>query len=287
MTWSDLEDRVLVGFNHQDVSRLTVKKYLVEAQEDFILETGCLERIKWLYLTASTEYVDLPVDVIAINRVEWRGNRIEPIDIFDDHTLHQTDTSYRTGSTLEYYQQADRLYLRPGTTQTGWLTLWYVYRPNVLDTDTTYKKLSYDTLTAHFVRGETVAGGTSSHTGVVEFDDNDKKTGTLTLSSAGSTFYNDEVLAGASGGVAVTNGVATAFSTAGDDPDIDEDYRKYLPDYARAQLYEDRAIFDVSDRFIQKYIMNRENVRQKFAERFRSGPMQIKDVMRYGSYASN
>ncbi|MDP6770415.1 MAG: hypothetical protein QF704_06935, partial [Anaerolineales bacterium] len=75
--------------------------------------------------------------------------------------------------------------------------------------------------------------------------------------------------------------------TAGDDPDIDEDYRKYLPDYARAQLYEDRAIFDVSDRFMQKYIMNRENVRQKFAERFRSGPMQIKDVMRYGSYASN
>lgn len=68
-------------------------------------------------------------------------------------------------------------------------------------------KLDYDGQTVNFTLGETVTGGTSGATGVVEIDNDAGATGTLVLSGATGIFQNDEVLTGSSTGVAVVNGI--------------------------------------------------------------------------------
>lgn len=356
MNWSQLVDRVLVPFDTSLIG--TAKKLLVEAQEDFILHTRCLERWKWLYLAANAEYVDLPRDFIEAIRIEWKGRKFEAIDINEPHTLHQVDTDYHTGTPYTIFVKGNRLYLVQGTPSAQWMTLWYIYLPNVLtDSATAYRKLIYDTLTAHFLKGETVTGGTSGATGVVELDDNDRKAGTLTLSGitynsitgtgiafvdsdpdtitdtgggfltagfaagqlirpsgttnnnidytidtvvagtitlvstdevtaegAGDTFTidavftDDEVLTGDENGVAAANGTDSTFATAGDDPDIDDSYRKYLVDYAKSIIYEDKGLHNISDRLMNKYLVNRTMVREHFESRITTGPERIQDV---------
>lgn len=67
--------------------------------------------------------------------------------------------------------------------------------------------LNYDGQTVNFTSGETVTGGTSGATGVVEFDRDDGTSGKLTLSGISGTFQDDEALTGSSTGVAVVNGI--------------------------------------------------------------------------------
>jgi len=358
VNWTQLEDRVLRPFD--DVAlRGAAKKLLIEAQEDFIRETRCLDRWKWLYIVASSDYVALPDDFLELLRVEWKGRRLYSADKSKFGTLHKTDTTWHFGTPSEYFENYGRLYLVPGTSAADWLTLWYIYRPNVLtDSATAYSTLGYDALTAHFVKGETVTGGTSGATGVVEFDDNERKTGTLTLSSitynntitgttiafvdsdpdtitdsgngfvtagfvagqrikvsgtvsndgyytidtvaagtitlvaadeltaeaAGTSFTieavftDNEALTGSSNGAATENGVESVLTTAGDDPDIEENYRKYLVDYAKAAIFDDKGDARAL-RFEQRYLGAREMVRQHFASRMRTGAGQIIDVM--------
>lgn len=356
MNWTQLIDRVLIPFGNFSLS--TAKKLLVEAQEDFILHTRCLERWKWLYLAADAEYVDLPKDFTEAIRIEWKGRKFEAIDINEPHTLHQVDTDYHIGTPYTIFVKGNRLYLVQGTPSAQWMTLWYIYKPNVLtDSATAYKKLLYDTLTAHFLKGEIVTGGTSGATGVVEFDDNERKSGTLVLSttylntitgtgisfvdsdpdtildsgngfltagfaagqlirpsgttknntdytidtvvagtitlvsgdevtaeSAGTSFtidavfFEDEVLTGSENGIAVANGTDSTFVTAGDEPDIDDNYRKYLVDYAKSIIYEDKGLHNISDRLMNKYIVNRSMVREHFESRITTGPERIQDV---------
>ncbi len=79
-------------------------------------------------------------------------------------------------------------------------------------------QLAYDGQTVNWTVGETVTGGTSSATGVVEIDDDAGTTGTLTLSSPTGTFQDDEAITGSSTGVAVANGANTntvLFTTSG------------------------------------------------------------------------
>jgi len=68
-------------------------------------------------------------------------------------------------------------------------------------------KLDYDGQTVNFTLGETVTGGTSGATGVVDIDNDSGSTGTLVLLSVTGTFQDDEALTGSSTGVAVVNGV--------------------------------------------------------------------------------
>lgn len=68
-------------------------------------------------------------------------------------------------------------------------------------------KIDYDGQSVDFTLGETVTGGTSGATGVVEIDNDAGAAGTLIISSPTGTFVNDEVLTGSSTGVAVVNGV--------------------------------------------------------------------------------
>jgi len=68
-------------------------------------------------------------------------------------------------------------------------------------------KLDYDGQTVNFTDGETVTGGTSGATGIVDIDNDAGATGTLVLSSVTGTFQNNEALTGSSTGVAVVDGV--------------------------------------------------------------------------------
>lgn len=68
-------------------------------------------------------------------------------------------------------------------------------------------RLDYDGQTVNFTIGETVTGGTSGATGVVQIDTDAGATGTLVLSSVTGTFQDDEALTGSSTGVAVVDGV--------------------------------------------------------------------------------
>jgi len=68
-------------------------------------------------------------------------------------------------------------------------------------------KLDYDGQTVNFTLGETVTGGTSGATGIVQIDNDAGASGTLVLSNVTGTFQNDEALTGSSTGVAVVDGV--------------------------------------------------------------------------------
>ena len=79
-------------------------------------------------------------------------------------------------------------------------------------------KLNYDGQSANFTIGETVTGGTSGATGVVEIDTDNGADGTLVISSVSGVFQNNEALTGSSTGVAVVDGVlqnTVAFTTQG------------------------------------------------------------------------
>jgi len=79
-------------------------------------------------------------------------------------------------------------------------------------------KLDYDGQTVNFTLGETVTGGTSGATGVVQIDTDAGASGTLVISGVSGTFQDDEALTGSSTGVAVVNGVLQStvnFTTQG------------------------------------------------------------------------
>ncbi len=91
MNWGELIDRTLTGFPDKGL-RPTVTKYLMEAQEDFILRTGCLTKHRAIHVQyplgnyyAPTPplptYVDLPADFISVLRIEWNGQKLLQVQI--------------------------------------------------------------------------------------------------------------------------------------------------------------------------------------------------------------
>jgi len=281
MNWTQLVDRVIISFNPEETLSPTAKQYLIDAQEDFVLETKCLDRWKWFYVPAEQGYIDLPDDFVQLLRLEHDGQRLDEITLHQPYSIHQSDETKRPGLPEGFYPQGNRVYFYPCYSTAEWVALWYVYKPNVLtDSDTDYRKLAYDALTAHFVKGETVTDGTTATTGVVEFDDNNIKTGILTLSSVtggSGVFGDDSVLTGSENGVAVANGADAAFATAGDNPDIPDPYRKYLVDYARSQLYEDRDDIRKADRAMARYMVNSDRIADHFQNRIKTGTTHIID----------
>ena len=358
MNWTELIDRALISFPSDETLRPTARQYLVDAQEDFILETNCLDRWKWFYVAAGLGYIELPSDFVKLNRAEFEGYILKPTDVGQVPSIYDASETAIPGVPGRYYQQGNSLYLYPQDSTAGWAAVWYVYNPNVLvDSDTDYRKLGYDALTAHSIYGETITGGTSGATGVLEFDDNNIKTGTLTLSSvtynnaitattiafvdsnpdtitdsgnglvtagfaadqrikvvaasgtnsgyytiatvvAGTitlistdtlttenaatagevtieaVFTENEALTGSENFAATENGTEAAFATAGDFPDIPDPYRKYLVDYAKASMFDDKGDRRAL-RAWDKYNSNREMIRAKFDTRTAPGPRRI------------
>jgi len=365
MNWTQLVDRVIISFNPEETLSPTAKQYLIDAQEDFVLETKCLDRWKWFYVPAEQGYIDLPDDFVQLLRLEHDGQRLDEITLHQPYSIHQSDETKRPGLPEGFYPQGNRVYFYPCYSTAEWVALWYVYKPNVLtDSDTDYRKLAYDALTAHFLVGETITkaagtataydlvfaddgsnpdyinrygthldwttvgyevgtvftvGGATSNNGqytvtgfadrdgvsnadlqvvtgsftgeydvagtlridtataVIEFDDNEIKTGTLTLSSVSGHFEDDQTLTGDENGSATSNGSSAVFATAGDDPDIPDPYRKYLVDYARSQLYEDRDDIRKADRAMARYMVNSDRIADHFQNRIKTGTTHIID----------
>lgn len=145
MLWGQLLDRVLVGFPPEEVGILTnaAKQYLIDAQEDFALHTECLEKEYAQSISADTKSVTLPTDLISLGRVEWRGNVLEPTSEFSRYSFKNTDDSWIYATPDSYFIKGDTLFLTPGASQSGKLTMWYSYRP-VVDDPATMAAVDFD-----------------------------------------------------------------------------------------------------------------------------------------------
>lgn len=93
-----------------------------------------------------------------------------------------------------------------GTTSSG--VLWL---GNISQLPVQYK-LNYDGQTANFTVGQTVTGGTSGATGIIDADLDGGATGTLTLHGVTGTFQDNETITDGAGGSATANGTQTYFT---------------------------------------------------------------------------
>lgn len=374
LTWANLLTRATSPFTDQGDLSTKGRDYLIEAQEQFVSKTKCLMRRKWLYISASTEYVALPDDLTDggdIRRAEFRGTRLEYRDLYAQSSHDYTDLTVPYGSSYMYDVYDGNFHFLPGTAEEGWLCLWYIPTPIVLtDSSTAYSKLSYDAMTQHFYVGETVTGGTSTAYATVAQDLNSRKTGTLVLTDifpaksttvftgggvndiavtqvangailsksfsividaegtpdtfkwsddgeatwtetvavTGATqslsygisisftgtdnhtlndkwtftltpFANNETLTGSENGLAVANGNLVAFATAGDDPDIPNEYRPHLVSFAKSRIYEDEEDAEHKVFFMGEFSQATSTVRQEIIENRGSGPNVVEDVL--------
>lgn len=146
MIWGQLLDRTLLGFPTDERGELEnpVKGYLIEAQEDFVVYTRCLEKEYTTSLSASTESVTLPDDFIEMSgRVEFKGRLLRPMNEWKLASLKKTDDSWDMGTPQRYFIHGDTLYLVPGASAAGTLAMWYAYRP-VVDDASSMSNLTFD-----------------------------------------------------------------------------------------------------------------------------------------------
>jgi len=126
MKWTKLIDRVLVGFDgvKQNLYRTRAREYLYEAQEDFVLHTKCLEFLLTSDVVKDQFIVKLPDSYLDINRVEFRGDRLEYLPLWQDVQLYDRDGDWIIGNPGYYHIQGQELYIIPGAIQAGKLQLW-------------------------------------------------------------------------------------------------------------------------------------------------------------------
>ena len=153
MTWSDLIDRVLVGFPFQatgEYNSTRTLKYLEEAQEDFAFYTHCFEKNFSFYLDDGDEELDLPSDFNSlVSTVEYKGKNVAPFQRADTITRRKTDNTFRTGFPEYFEIQGNKMSFIPAPSTGGLLTFRYSARPtNLTDSATQYTKVRYDTLTS-------------------------------------------------------------------------------------------------------------------------------------------
>jgi len=139
MNWGELIDRTLLGFPDKGL-RPTVTKYLMEAQEDFILRTGCLTKHRAIhvqyplgdYLNPTPPlptYVNLPADFIRVLRIEWNGQKLLPMTKQYMKSCMLADETFKFGVPTHYYSVGRKLHLYPAPASADSVNIWYVYRP--------------------------------------------------------------------------------------------------------------------------------------------------------------
>ena len=316
MLWSELQDRVSVAFpSTLEGLKSRALKYLELAQEDFAYHTGCYERNRVVYVDAKQAKIPLPTDFISIQgQVEYKGAVIPYNPQIGVRSRRMSDSTYETGLPKEYFIDGMDLIFVPVTDTGGLVAFKYKAKPGTLtDSATAYKKLHYDGLTTGMFRaGDTLLGRTSGVTATISEDVNDNLTGILTLTDlvfpvttpvATTTFSNDEVLVTTNentgmwevlysadwedittawedlglGAKAVANGNLIDHATAGDSPVIPSAYHHFLMEYAKAMIYEDEGETQRSDRQLQRYYSNRNQVFAEFEFRQTGGLSNIVD----------
>tara|TARA_R100000458_G_C8237883_1_gene217703 strand:- start:297 stop:995 length:699 start_codon:yes stop_codon:yes gene_type:complete len=126
MLWSKLVDRVLVGFDgtKQNMYRTRAQEYLYEAQEDFVLETKCLEFLLSSDVTKDQYIVQLPDSYLDINRVEFNGELLEYLPLWQNTQFYDSNGNWIMGTPSYYHVQGQELYIIPGAKSAGKMKLW-------------------------------------------------------------------------------------------------------------------------------------------------------------------
>lgn len=129
-----------------------------------------------VYISASGSSTDVPGGYTVVTDADWK---------------HIVTT---------YVMAGKRVLLHTGETYT-----W-----DGTGTPTIYLSLAYDNQTANFTVGNTITGGTSGATAVINADTDAGATGTLTLRNIVGAFVDDEAITDPGGGSALANGTLLA-----------------------------------------------------------------------------
>lgn len=91
------------------------------AEPDFARETECIDAEKLYTTVAATNNYEMPLGVVRIKAVFYRGRKLEPTKVENLTTGEQYQsgdgTTLRTGDPRKYYTHNDRLYLVPCPTE--------------------------------------------------------------------------------------------------------------------------------------------------------------------------
>ena len=102
------------------------------AEPEFARMTECIDAEKAYTTVANTNNYELPVGVVRVKTVEYKGRPIDPtkVENLKDGEQYQSDgTTLRTGRPRKYYTHNDLLYLIPCPTEAAALRVRYASLP--------------------------------------------------------------------------------------------------------------------------------------------------------------
>jgi len=103
------------------------------AEPDFARQTECIDAEKLYTTVVDTNNYEMPVGVIRIKSVEFKGKTLTATKVENLRSGQQYQmgdgTSLRSGTPTEYYTHNDRLYLLPSPTEAAALRVRYAVLP--------------------------------------------------------------------------------------------------------------------------------------------------------------
>ena len=131
LTWDELVS--ICEVQMPKVHPAVFERALIDlAEPDFARVTECIDAEKAYTTVADTGDYELPLGVVRIQRVEFKGRKLEAVKIENLLSREQywsDGTTLRTGTPLKYYTTNDRLHLIPVPTEAAGLRVWYAALP--------------------------------------------------------------------------------------------------------------------------------------------------------------
>ncbi len=131
LTWDEIV--AICEAEIPDVSPGIFERALIDlAEPDFARVTECIDAEKAYTTVASTGDYELPLGVVRIQRVEFKGIKLTATKVENLLSREQywsDGTTLRTGRPRKYYTTNDRLHLIPVPTEAAGLRVWYPTLP--------------------------------------------------------------------------------------------------------------------------------------------------------------
>ncbi len=131
LTWDELVS--ICEVEMPDVNPAIFERALIDlAEPDFAKETECIDAEKAYTTVASTGDYEMPLGIVRIKLVEYKGRPIDPtkIENLRPGERYQSDgTTLRTGTPRKYFTHNDRLHLLPAPSEAAALRLYYASLP--------------------------------------------------------------------------------------------------------------------------------------------------------------
>lgn len=128
MTPSELEERVRNRYNSigdSFWSQDEIFGLITDAQTQAARECLLIERTFTTTTTAGVQEYSFPTNAIAIKRVTWNGQRVDPIDMIEDDALTGMNTgNVAEGTPTVYFQWNYTISLRPLPGSAETLKIW-------------------------------------------------------------------------------------------------------------------------------------------------------------------